>query len=91
MPKIIFETDAYVRSHDKQPRGRGSWAFGYADASGTEELTVFSPGSMTLTEAKRWFRAQPLELGSYYVSVLERIPPGGSDEEIGMPHTKGGK
>jgi hypothetical protein len=69
--QITFETHAFVRSHGKQPRGRGSWAFAYIDANegNNVEAEVFSPGGMTLTEAKRWFKANH-KVGCSYVQIL---------------------
>ena len=60
MPRITFDTAAYEASHGKAPRGRGSWAFGTrrnADACNEDECW-FSPGGMTLAEAKKWAKAE---------------------------------
>lgn len=50
--KIEFDTAPFYRSHMKDPKGRGSWAFdlGIGDIA-------FSP-SMTYSEAKRWAKSQ---------------------------------
>lgn len=49
--KVQFDTAEYVRSHCREPRGRGGWAF---KADGDMEFT-FTP-SMTYAEAKRWIK-----------------------------------
>jgi hypothetical protein len=49
----------YYRSHGRKPRGRGSWAFcpwSKQNALDYLQHTIFSPGGMTFTEAKRWAR-----------------------------------
>jgi hypothetical protein len=53
---IFFDTRPFVRSHMKEPRGRGSWAF---SIDGGE--AIFSP-SMTLAEARRWVRGKVAEV-----------------------------
>ncbi len=65
---INFNNSAYIRSHGRNPKGRGSWAF--ADNPNPDTNTiVFSPGNMTLTEAKRWFRQY---LATHYADVNYR-------------------
>lgn len=57
--KIAFSTTEYERSHCRQPRGRGSWAFQITEINthrGEGELHL-SP-AMSLTEAKRWAKAR---------------------------------
>ena len=56
---MTFSTLVYERNHGSKPRGRGSWAFcPWAKHNSHDYLdhTVFSPGGMTLTEAKKWAR-----------------------------------
>lgn len=56
---MTFSTLVYEREHGSKPRGRGSWAFcPWAKHNSHDYLdhTVFSPGGMTLTEAKKWAR-----------------------------------
>jgi len=77
MKSIYFSKRDYVEAHGKNPSGRGSWAFIVADAScqvGVE--TVFAPGCLTLTEAKKWMRnyihqnwAAELATGELYVKI----------------------
>lgn len=61
-----FDTSAYVRSHGKQPLGRGSWAF-CPDASCDAKKAVFSP-SMTLVDAKKWFKRNYPDAVTAYVA-----------------------
>lgn len=56
---MTFSTSVYEREHGRRPRGRGSWAFcpwARHNAHDYLDHTVFSPGGMTLTEAKAWAR-----------------------------------
>ncbi|MBR9837042.1 MAG: hypothetical protein GYB50_04010 [Rhodobacteraceae bacterium] len=55
MTAIEFDTSAYVSSHGRQPKGRGSWAFA-TDPDADSSEAIFSP-SMTYTDAKVWARA----------------------------------
>lgn len=52
---ITFDNSEYVKSHGKNPTGRGSWAFS-VDRDGKHSV-LFSP-SMTLTDAKKWVKAE---------------------------------
>lgn len=51
-----IETNSFVRSHGKQPRGYGMWGFEVTHTDGREEI-VFVPHSMAYTDAKRWIKA----------------------------------
>jgi hypothetical protein len=53
MTRPTFCTDEYKRSHGKEPRGCGQWAFRVDQCASY----VFSP-CMTYADAKRWVRAQ---------------------------------
>lgn len=58
-----FTDRPYRRSHGAAPRGRGSWAFqaSRTDTAFDRDLegdVLWSPGAMTLTEAKRWASSQ---------------------------------
>ncbi len=56
---MTFSTLVYEREHGRSPRGRGSWAFCPWSKHNSHDYldhTVFSPGGMTLTEAKKWAR-----------------------------------
>jgi hypothetical protein len=52
--RLDFDDTAYVASHGRA-RGRGSWAFASEMWPRLSDVT-FTPGGMTLTEARRWFR-----------------------------------
>lgn len=64
---VRFSTREFFRSHGKEPRGRGSWAFQVEDTT----KVVFSP-SMTFSEAKAWMRKQVAAARNenVYVDVL---------------------
>lgn len=64
---MTFETSTYQREHGRSPRGRGSWAFcpwGKRNSHDYLDHTVFSPGGMTFTEAKRWARLHASDVRS---------------------------
>ena len=61
-PKTAFSTAQYVRSHGRQPKGHGAWAFSVlADlkTGGEERMAglLFSK-AMTLTDAKKWAKEE---------------------------------
>jgi len=60
---IQFDTADYRRSHGKQPKGRGRWAF---DIQGDWH---FTPRAMTFTEAKQWAAEQARAVGASTVNV----------------------
>ena len=49
--QIEFSTSEYKMSHCKNPSGYGRWAFQEG-----KNCEIFAPYSMTLTEAKRWYK-----------------------------------
>lgn len=53
MTAATFDTAEFFRSHGRQPRGTGCWAF---KADGQTEW-MFSP-SMSFSQAKAWAKAQ---------------------------------
>ena len=57
LPGVAFLSSAYVRSHGKQPRGRGCWIFcpmtHYNKPDYLEHCGTVSGAATTLTEAKR--------------------------------------
>jgi hypothetical protein len=60
-----FNTATYEFSHGRTPRGRGSWAFGTRrnpDVMNPREC-FFSPGELTLAEAKKWVRQHVALMG----------------------------
>jgi hypothetical protein len=67
----ILDT-AYQRAHGHKPRGRASWAFCPSDRRTAPDYldhTIFSPGGMTFTEAKRWARQHAGTPGSPLAGV----------------------
>lgn len=60
---IRIETTTYVRSHMKEPKGKGSWGFIIEASHGHEEHTIFSPSDCTYREACRWARRQVRYMG----------------------------
>lgn len=75
MPAIEFDTAPYRRSHGTEPKGRGGWAFGKGTADPKfDHETIWSP-SMTLTEAKKWAKAQiKAEYGDNATGTLFILP-----------------
>lgn len=70
---MTFTTLVYEREHDRKPRGRGSWAFcpwSKHNAGDYLDHTVFSPGGMTLTEAKKWARLHASDSRSPLAAAL---------------------
>lgn len=64
---MTFSTLVYEREHGRKPRGRGSWAFCpwfFHRKADYLDHTVFSPGGMTLTEAKKWARLHATDVRS---------------------------
>ena len=58
--QIEFNTDQFVFSHGRQPKGYGGWAFGTKrnpDTMNSDECW-FTPGAMTYGEAKKWAKAE---------------------------------
>ncbi len=49
---IEFDTSEFRRSHGKQPRGFGRWAFSWSHDGQWE----FTPRAMSFTDAKAWAR-----------------------------------
>jgi hypothetical protein len=77
---IEIDTSEYVRSHFRQPRGEGSWAFRVTvinPASGsfsTDREPTFTP-SMRYTDAKVWIKARArAENPSYKDFLIEVLP-----------------
>ncbi len=66
---IRFETGEYIRSHGKEPRGRGCWMFYYFSQQTKRDQFVVPPGQMTLGEAKKWARTNILNAGINHVAV----------------------
>jgi hypothetical protein len=50
---VRFDTSEFFRSHCRQPKGRGCWAFCFDNSNEPR----FAPGSMSFAEAKVWAKA----------------------------------
>ena len=68
--ETVHTANDFSRSHRKEPRGRGSWAFKLeVEANGTVtqvESVWFAPGQLTLTAARKAAKAY----------VLAQVPAG---------------
>lgn len=64
MPR--FYTNEYKRSHGKEPRGWGQWAFAF----GFDDSPVFAPGPQSFTVARNWARIEARVRGVDHVRVL---------------------
>ncbi len=60
---IRHSNERFFRSHWKQPRGKGSWAFEvdlelenfvHVKLMANSGITYWAPGQLTVTEAKAW-------------------------------------
>lgn len=75
--RVEFNTAPFVASHGKEPRGRGSWAFGTVRNPNVanQDICWFSPGGMTFGEAKKWAKRE----------VARRFGPDASGELFVQP------
>lgn len=63
-----IETERYVRSHGKKPKGYGGWMFSYnRDGSDMWQL----PNGMSWPDAQKWAKKKAKEDGEDYVYVME--------------------
>ena len=65
--ELEFSTTSYEFSHGRKPKGFGMWAF--QEGRGPE---IFTPTSMTLTDAKKWLRQSLVAQGvqGYFVVTV---------------------
>ena len=63
-----IETERYVRSHGKKPRGYGGWMFSY-NRDGSDEWQI--PNGMSWADAQKWAKKKAKEDGEDYVYVME--------------------
>ena len=70
---VRVETNRYERSHGKKPRGYGKWAF-YFDDKGGEP--IFTPTSMSYTDAVKWAKGEAKKAGKEYIYVGESVTEG---------------
>lgn len=74
-----FETREYTRNHGAEPRGRGSWAFIFADsldqlrtrqaAGNYLDFVWFAPGSLNYGDAKKLATVEAKARGASWVGV----------------------
>lgn len=73
--RIFFDPSEFELSHGRAPRGRGSWAFSpYRRPDPLSKDIHFSPGGMTLAEARRWLVARLREMGIEGEHVIYILP-----------------
>lgn len=65
-----IETERYVRSHGKKPKGYGGWMFSY-NRDGSDEWQI--PNGMSWPDAQKWAKEKAKEDGEDYVYVMESL------------------
>lgn len=63
-----IRTNEYRKSHGREPRGRGTWAFAFGDPNAAP---CFSRPDTTYADAKRWAQGEARRLGC---SVAYTLP-----------------
>jgi len=73
---VLFNTNEFERSHNKSPRGRGSWAFvDYVYAKRNDYLDfVFWSNGTTYQEAKKAAREHFASLGDKFSGEVVVLP-----------------
>ena len=66
---ITIETNSYVRSHGKQPKGFGRWGFEILDLSCRNVVELKFTPSSTYTEAKKFIKAYVNEKYPQYANT----------------------
>ena len=83
-----IETERYVRSHGKKPKGYGGWMFSY-NRDGSDEWQI--PNGMSWPDAQKWAKKKAKEDGEDYVYVMENESVDEAEDTIGglnkMAHT----
>ena len=67
---VKIETERYVRSHGKKPKGFGGWMFSY-NRDGSDEWQI--PNGMSWPDAQKWAKNKAKEDGEDYVYVMESV------------------
>jgi hypothetical protein len=67
---VSVDTVRYKRSHGKEPRGTGNWAF-YFDRIGGDPM--FTPTAMSYVDAVKWAKEEAKKAGKSIVYVGESI------------------
>lgn len=63
--RVTVDTGPFVRSHGREPRGTGQWAFYFGDNTEPE----FAPASQSYTAARRWAGREARRRGVRSVTV----------------------
>lgn len=82
---VSVDTIRYKRSHGKEPRGTGMWAF-YFDKAG--ENPFFTPSAMSYQDAVKWAKEQAKEAGKNIIYVGESLNEATSDTILYKVHFK---
>jgi hypothetical protein len=73
--RIMFDASEFELSHGRAPRGRGRWAFSMRRQPDPLSKDIhFSPGGMTLAEARKWFVARLRAMGVEGEHVIYILP-----------------
>jgi hypothetical protein len=75
-----IETERYVRSHGKKPKGYGGWMFSY-NRDGSDEWQI--PNGMSWPDAQKWAKKKAKEDGEDYVYVMENESVDEGEDTIG--------
>jgi len=75
-----IETERYVRSHGKKPKGYGGWMFSY-NRDGSDEWQI--PNGMSWPDAQKWAKKKAKEDGEDYVYVMENESVTESEDTVG--------
>lgn len=68
---ITVITSLYWREYQREPKGRGSWAFSIGDKSGYDDaLKAFFTNSMTYKEAVKVAKEEAQKRGTDIIYVL---------------------
>ena len=70
--KVEFTTSEFVKSHGKEPKGRGSWMFCPAQHWNSGDYldhVVSTPGNMTLSQAQKFVSQRFIDAGHDTVVV----------------------
>jgi hypothetical protein len=67
---VSVRTDRYKRSHGKEPRGNGLWAFYFDDKEGDP---IFAPGAMNYADAIKWAKEEAKKAGKSVIYVGESL------------------
>ena len=81
---VKVEVERYKRSHQKNPKGYGQWAFSY-NRDGKEHF--FVPKSMDYKDAVKWAKEEAKRDGEGYIYVMESVNEGKNSAVWTSPKT----